>query len=66
MKKAGIVVDNYKLPFFEKRLTAEGYEYNTAPFTPSTTTITVMVEKAEISYIGRMCKELELKIKHSN
>ncbi|WP_028970126.1 hypothetical protein [Sphingomonas sp. URHD0057] len=40
--KAGIAVDNWKLPVFRKRLTEGGYEYTDAgPFTGDTTLLTV-------------------------
>ena len=40
--KAGIAVDNYKLPVFRKRLNEAGYTYEDAgPFTWDTTLLTV-------------------------
>jgi hypothetical protein len=40
--KAGIAVDDWKLPVFRKRLTAAGYEYKDAgAFTGDTTILTV-------------------------
>jgi hypothetical protein len=40
--KAGIAVDNWKLPIFRKRLTESGYEYKDAgPVTGDTTLLTV-------------------------
>jgi len=40
--KAGIGVDNWKLPIFLKRLTEAGYEYEDAgPITGDTTLLTV-------------------------
>lgn len=40
--KAGIAVDDWKLPVFRKRLEAAGYEYRDAgPFTGDTTFLTV-------------------------
>lgn len=40
--RAGIVVDNWKLPIFRKRLTEAGYTYTDAGgLTPDTTVLTV-------------------------
>lgn len=40
--KAGIAVDNWKLPVFRRRLTAAGYEYTDAgELTHNTTVLTV-------------------------
>ena len=40
--KAGIAVDNWKLPVFRKRLTEAGYKYEDAgAFTADTTVLTV-------------------------
>lgn len=40
--KAGIAVDDWKLPVFRKRLTEAGYQYEDAgPFTGDTTILTV-------------------------
>jgi hypothetical protein len=42
MTKAGIAVDNWKLPVFRKRLTEAGYKYSDAgAFTGDTTILTV-------------------------
>lgn len=43
--KAGIVVDNWKLPVFRERLTEAGYEYTDAGgFTHDTTVLTVVTD----------------------
>lgn len=43
--KAGIAVDNWKLPVFRKRLTEAGYEYQDAgAFTGDTTILTVVTD----------------------
>lgn len=40
--KAGIAVDDWKLPVFRRRLEADGYQYQDAgPFTGDTTFLTV-------------------------
>lgn len=42
MKKAGIVVDDWKLPVFRRRLTAAGYTYTDAgELTPNVTLLQV-------------------------
>ena len=53
--KAGIALDNWKLPVFRKRLTAAGYEYQDGgALTPDTTLLTV-----ETDDILALKKELE-------
>jgi ribosomal protein L10 len=43
--KAGIAVDDWKLPVFRKRLTAAGFEYEDAgAFTGNTTLLTVKTD----------------------
>lgn len=45
MSKAGIAVDDWKLPVFRKRLKAAGYTYEDAgSLTPGTTTLTVQTD----------------------
>lgn len=45
--RAGIVVDNYKLPVFRKRLTEAGYTYtNAGAFTGDTTILHVETDNA--------------------
>jgi hypothetical protein len=42
MPKAGIVIDNWKLPIFERHLTKAGYAYKWTPgFTEDTGVLTV-------------------------
>lgn len=45
MMKAGIVVDDWKLPVFRRRLTEAGYEYTDAGgLTHDTTVLTVVTD----------------------
>ena len=61
--KAGIVVDDWKLPVFRKGLTAAGYEYEDGGSpTPGTTTLTVQTDnifklKAVLDRCQRECRE---------
>lgn len=67
MKKAGIVVDNYKLEKFKRELTAKGYtDFTVSKFTKDTSTIMVHVEDDQVDNITRLCKRLEYHFKRSN
>ncbi len=67
MKKAGIVVDNYKLDRFKKELTAKGFtDFKIFPFTKSTSTIQVNVPDKDIHEIQKICQLVELYFKRSN
>ena len=46
MKKAGIVLDAYKLAVFKKHLDAAGYKYEQSPGLPGTIILTVEYEWA--------------------
>lgn len=48
MKKAGIVLDKWKLPIFKKTLDAEGYKYKQYPG-PFHDSITLQVETDDIA-----------------
>ena len=41
MKKAGVAVDNWKLPIFEKLLAENGYKYKKYPFVGDTSILKV-------------------------
>lgn len=48
MPRAGIVIDNWKLPIFERRLTGAGYSYEKFPaFTEATTLLKVKTENVD-------------------
>jgi hypothetical protein len=67
MKKAGIVVDNYKVDRVKKELTAKGFtDFKVVPFTKDTTTIQVNVEEHELKEIQKICTLVELHFKRSN
>jgi hypothetical protein len=61
--KAGIGVDNWKLPVFRKRLSEAGYEYHDAgPLTGDTTILTVetndmLALKKVLEQCQRECRE---------
>jgi len=63
--KAGIAVDDWKLPVFRKRLTEAGYEYEDAgPLTGDTTLLTVetsnmLALKALLERCQKECRELK-------
>ncbi|MGR3218474.1 MAG: hypothetical protein ACUZ8H_01470 [Candidatus Anammoxibacter sp.] len=58
--KCGIVVDNYKLRTYKRRLKKEGYtDYKTSPWEFQTTTIAVKVDPKDVGHIHKICKELE-------
>lgn len=45
MKKAAVVIDNWKLPIFERHLTQAGYNFqNTGSFTEDSLVLQVMTE----------------------
>lgn len=48
MKKAAIVIDNWKLEVFAKHLGLDGFEYSTSPgFTPDCLVLSVECESQE-------------------
>lgn len=56
--KAGIAVDNWKLPIFRKRLTAAGYTYaDGGPLIGDTTLLTV--ETADVLRLKRVLEECQ-------
>lgn len=57
--KAGIAVDNWKLPVFRKRLTEAGYEYEDGgALTHDTTLLTVYYSNiAELADVVQRCQE---------
>ena len=56
--KAGIAVDNWKLPFFRKRLTDAGYVYHDGgALTHDTTLLTV--EADDVSALGRVIADCQ-------
>ena len=58
MMKAGIAVDNWKLPVFRKRLTEAGYAYDDAgELTPGTTLLTVkMTDMLALKKVLERCQ----------
>ena len=67
MKKAGIVIDAYKLDKFKERLTNAGYLFEISKL-PSILGLLISVEfnDGEEKKITRICQELELHFNHSN
>jgi len=56
--KAGIVVDDWKLPVFRERLTAAGFTYTDAGgLTHNTTVLTVVTD--DVSRLGDVVKECQ-------
>lgn len=56
--KAGIVVDDWKLPVFRERLTAAGFTYTDAGgLTHDTTVLTVVTD--DVSRLGDIVKECQ-------
>jgi hypothetical protein len=56
--KAGIAVDNWKLPFFRKRLTKVGYAYHDGgALTHDTTLLTV--ETDDVSALGKVIADCQ-------
>lgn len=48
MKQAGIAIDDWKLPIFERHLSQSGYTYNKSPgLSPGTLLLTVKTENLE-------------------
>lgn len=67
MKKAAIVVDNYKLPIFRRNLDEAGYTHRVeTPFIEDTTTINVFFEPAQFEDLQKVVKKSELDAKRSN
>lgn len=63
----GIVVDNWKLNAFSKRLAELNYKATVTPFTHSTTTLKIMqVPKEELEALSKVIKKLEHDLKRSN
>lgn len=56
--KAGIVLDDWKLPVFRKRLTEAGFEYTDAGgMTHDTTVLHVVIERSELEKLQRVLEE---------
>jgi len=67
MKKAGIVVDNWKLPIFRKNLDDAGYTHRVeTPFIQDTTTINVFFEPEQFEDLQKVVTKSELDAKRSN
>jgi hypothetical protein len=56
--KAGIAVDDYKLPVFRKRLTEAGFEYTDAgELTPNVTLLCVVTDDiAKLNLVVQRCQ----------
>ncbi len=62
--KAGIGVDNWKLPVFRKRLKAAGYQYEDAgPLTGDTTLLTV--KTGDILKLKKLLEECQTECRES-
>ncbi len=56
--KAGITVDNYKVPLFEKEFSAAGFKFDKFPFTKDTTVLRVECEQSQLGQIKDLCTRL--------
>jgi hypothetical protein len=63
--KVGIVADNYKVPMFEKELTAAGFSFEKFPFTKDSTTIRVVFSKEDIDKLRALCARVQSKAFHN-
>jgi hypothetical protein len=63
--KAGIVADNYKVPMFEKELTAEGFAFSKMPFTKAgknvdgSTVIQVECDQSQVAQLKALCERVQ-------
>lgn len=63
--KAGIVADDYKVPLFEKELTAAGFKFAKAPFTKAgvnvdgSTVFQVDCSPAQVRELHALCARVQ-------
>jgi len=57
MKKAGVVVDNYKLPTFRKNLKDAGFTWKETKFTGVSTTMTVPYGPEDLDNLAAVVKK---------
>lgn len=62
--KAGIVLDNWKLPIFRKRLTEAGYEYEDGGGLTSDTTV-LTVETDDVLALKKVIESCEAESRKS-
>lgn len=62
--KAGIVADNWKVPIFERELTAAGFAFDKMPFTKETTTIRVTCRPDQIGQVHAICAKVQSEAFH--
>lgn len=66
MKKVGIIVDNWKLKTFKRKLEEKDFKFTIKPFTKNTTMIFIETAKDKINIIRKLCIECEIEVKQSN
>ena len=59
-KRAGIVIDDWKLPVFEEHLTAAGFEYEKMDG-PTKGCISLFVTTRELTYLGKVVQHCQNK-----
>ncbi len=65
--EAAVVADNYKVPQFEKELTAAGFTFEKISFTDKSTLLKVKFEKKEqIPVIHEICTRIEKSVRQRN
>jgi hypothetical protein len=65
--KAGVVADNYKVPLFEKELTAAGFAFTKMPYNADNTLLQVEFEKNEqLPKIHEICRKVERSARSRN
>lgn len=59
MKKAAIIVDNYRLQEMKGILTKAGFESTEQPFDKSTTSVIIETEESRVEEIVKICEEFK-------
>ncbi len=57
--KIGVVVDNWKLPMFERALSHSGFVFEKTPFTADTTTLAVTCAEDRVEHLKTICINLQ-------
>lgn len=59
MKKISVVVDNYKLKYFESQFTKAGFVFTTSLLKKDLTTIFIVSEQSRITDVAVICEQVE-------
>lgn len=57
MKKAAVVIDDYKLKIFKRNLKNAGFDWKETPFTKNVKTLTVFYDPSDFDALLKIVKE---------